>query len=330
MKTLTVYATEAMKEYADATNMRRTLPNVVDGLKPVQRRIMWTMYGLGATSNRTKPIKSARIVGDVIGKYHPHGDEACYKALVGLVNQPCNPAYGEGNWGGIDDKAAAMRYTNAKLSEYGDSFFNSAYIQVTSLVPNYDGTLTEPFILPSRLPNLLLNGGSGVGVGVTTEFPSFTKSSVEKMVAKVIAARIKGTVVPSKVFASTLEFTTPTGGIIPSSEYQSVLKYMETGIAALTWKSILVDEGTQLRCEAFAQVSLIEAFAKIREIPAVSDVYEIETPGDLKKVTFIISFKKRQATAALIQAKDAITKILSVRVHYKANAIQTKLYKGNS
>jgi topoisomerase-4 subunit A len=153
----------------------RALPALGDGLKPVQRRIIYSMSELGlAAGNKHK--KSARTVGDVIGKFHPHGDSACYEAMV-LMAQPFAYRYplvdGQGNWGSQDDPKsfAAMRYTEAKLTKYADVLLGELAHGTVDWQPNFDGTLEEPIILPARLPNLLLNGTSGIAVGMATDIP---------------------------------------------------------------------------------------------------------------------------------------------------------------
>ena len=143
----------------------RALPHIADGLKPVQRRIIYTMGDMGL-NNQAKFAKSARPVGDVMGKYHPHGDSAIYEAMV-LMAQPFSFRYplveGQGNWGAPDDPKsfAAMRYTEAKLSRYAELLLSEARQGTVDYTPNFDGTLSEPALLPARLPFLLLNGSTG-------------------------------------------------------------------------------------------------------------------------------------------------------------------------
>jgi topoisomerase-4 subunit A len=155
--------------------MDRALPHIGDGLKPVQRRIVYAMRELGLKAT-SKHKKSARTVGDVLGKYHPHGDTACYEAMV-LMAQPFSYRYpfidGQGNWGAPDDPKsfAAMRYTEARLSDYADTLLSELEMGTTKWIPNFDGTLKEPSLLPARLPNLLLNGTTGIAVGMATDIP---------------------------------------------------------------------------------------------------------------------------------------------------------------
>ena len=153
----------------------RALPHIGDGLKPVQRRIIYAMSELGLKSV-SKFKKSARTVGDVLGKFHPHGDMACYEALV-LMAQPFSYRYplieGQGNFGSPDDPKsfAAMRYTESRLSAYADVLLAELEEGTVDWVPNFDGTLREPGLLPARLPNVLLNGTTGIAVGMATDIP---------------------------------------------------------------------------------------------------------------------------------------------------------------
>ncbi len=179
--TLADYAERAYLEYAMSVVKGRALPDVCDGQKPVQRRILYAMnaMGLGPTA---KPVKSARVVGDVLGRYHPHGDTAAYDALVRMA-QGFTLRYplidGQGNFGSRDgDGAAAMRYTEARLTRYAGLLLDEIGEGTVSFVPNYDGSANEPAQLPARLPMVLLNGASGIAVGLATEIPSHNLSEV--------------------------------------------------------------------------------------------------------------------------------------------------------
>jgi topoisomerase IV subunit A len=172
---LRAFTEKAYLDYSMYVILDRALPGLGDGLKPVQRRIIYAMSELGlAAANKHK--KSARTVGDVIGKYHPHGDSACYEAMV-LMAQPFAYRYpivdGQGNWGSQDDPKsfAAMRYTESKLTKYADVLLGELGDGTVDWQSNFDGSLEEPVILPSRLPNLLLNGTQGIAVGMATDIP---------------------------------------------------------------------------------------------------------------------------------------------------------------
>ncbi len=169
------FTRKAYLDYSMYVVMDRALPFIGDGLKPVQRRIIYAMSELGLKAT-AKHKKSARTVGDVLGKYHPHGDSACYEAMV-LMAQPFSYRYpfidGQGNWGAPDDPKsfAAMRYTEARLSAYADVLLSELAMGTVDWGPNFDGTLKEPLALPARLPNILLNGTTGIAVGMATDIP---------------------------------------------------------------------------------------------------------------------------------------------------------------
>lgn len=172
---LHTFTENAYLNYSMYVIMDRALPFIGDGLKPVQRRIIYAMSELGL-SNNAKFKKSARTVGDVLGKYHPHGDSACYEAMV-LMAQPFSYRYplvdGQGNWGAPDDPKsfAAMRYTESRLSKYAEVLLRELGQGTVDYVPNFDGTMQEPKMLPARLPNILLNGTTGIAVGMATDIP---------------------------------------------------------------------------------------------------------------------------------------------------------------
>src|ERR1700722_7303423 len=174
---LKTFAERAYLDYSMYVILDRALPHLGDGLKPVQRRIVYAMSELGLAAG-AKHKKSARTVGDVIGKFHPHGDSACYEAMVHMA-QEFSYRYpivdGQGNWGSPDDPKsfAAMRYTEARLTRYAEVLLEELEHGRVGWTPNFDGTLDEPLMLPARLPNLLLNGASGIAVGMATYIPPY-------------------------------------------------------------------------------------------------------------------------------------------------------------
>ena len=176
------YTEKAYLDYSMYVILDRALPQIGDGLKPVQRRIIYAMSELGLSAGQ-KPKKSARTVGDVIGKFHPHGDSACYEAMV-LMAQDFSYRYpivdGQGNWGSTDDPKsfAAMRYTESRLKPYAKSLLQELAHGTVDWVPNFDGTMDEPVVLPARLPNLLLNGTTGIAVGLSTDVPPHNLNEV--------------------------------------------------------------------------------------------------------------------------------------------------------
>src|SRR5882724_2096916 len=179
---LKAFTEKAYLDYSMYVILDRALPNIGDGLKPVQRRIIYAMSEL-SLDYQAKPKKSARTVGDVLGKYHPHGDSACYEAMV-LMAQPFSYRYplieGQGNWGSTDDPKsfAAMRYTESRLSAYAEVLLGELADGTVDWLPNFDGTLQEPSMLPARLPNVLLNGTTGIAVGMATDIPPHNLTEV--------------------------------------------------------------------------------------------------------------------------------------------------------
>ncbi|HTH61704.1 MAG TPA: DNA topoisomerase IV subunit A [Paraburkholderia sp.] len=223
--TLGHYAERAYLDYAVSVVKGRALPDVCDGQKPVQRRILYAMNEMGLGDN-AKPVKSARVVGDVLGKYHPHGDQSAYDALVRLA-QDFSMRYplidGQGNFGSRDgDGAAAMRYTEARLTPIAKLLLDEIDMGTVEFMPNYDGSFEEPRTLPARLPMLLLNGASGIAVGLATEIPSHNLREV----AAAAVAMIRN---PRITHAELMERVPgpdfPGGGQIISSEAEIAAAY---------------------------------------------------------------------------------------------------------
>ena len=230
--TLGNYAERAYLDYAVSVVKGRALPDVSDGQKPVQRRILFAMNEMGLADN-AKPVKSARVVGDVLGKYHPHGDQSAYDALVRLA-QDFSMRYplidGQGNFGSRDgDGAAAMRYTEARLTPISKLLLDEINQGTVDFMPNYDGSFQEPKLLPARLPFLLLNGASGIAVGLATEIPSHN-------LREVAAAAVAMIRQPALQHAELMQLVPgpdfPGGGQIISSEAEIAAAY-ETGRGSL-------------------------------------------------------------------------------------------------
>src|SRR5512136_2364768 len=205
-------------DYAMSVIIGRALPDVRDGLKPVHRRVLYAMYDLGNTYNKAYK-KSARIVGDVIGKYHPHGDSAVYDTIVRLV-QDFSVRYplidGQGNFGSVDgDSAAAMRYTEVRMARLSDELLADIDKETVDFGPNYDDSLQEPLVLPARFPNLLVNGSSGIAVGMATNVPPHNLSEIIDGIIAIIRN-------PKLTFEEMVELIPgpdfPTGGFIYGKE----------------------------------------------------------------------------------------------------------------
>lgn len=225
-ETLRSFGKRNMTTYAVAVNLDRSVPDMYDGLKPVQRRILWTLSQFGAGIQ-----KSGEIVGAVLGKYHPHGDLSIYGAMVTMVHLPTPAIFGQGGWGSMTDGAAAYRYTNCALTRYGQSMFDSEYVnkEVTSFVPNYNDKYQEPVTLPAQLPNVLLNGGEGIGVGITTHLPTFTPESIITVLERLLG----GEKLQSLDFAKTLKYAHKWGGVMtPTKENKQQWMLMFKGSTA--------------------------------------------------------------------------------------------------
>lgn len=198
-QSITEFGRRSLSIYAAEVNLERATPDIMDGLKPVARRIVYGASQVAAT----KLVKSAQIVGEVMGTYHPHGDSSIYGAMVTMVQGTTPLLHGEGNWGTIIDSAGAMRYTNARLSHFGRLGFDPDYAnpEVTMYVPNYDERTIEPVTVPYPLPIILFSGGEGIGYGAACKLPSFTPESV----ADVLVRMLKGEKLKIEDFAKSLK-----------------------------------------------------------------------------------------------------------------------------
>lgn len=240
------FTEKAYLDYSMYVILDRALPHIGDGLKPVQRRIVYAMSELGLSA-LSKHKKSARTVGDVLGKYHPHGDSACYEAMV-LMAQPFSYRYplvdGQGNWGSMDDPKsfAAMRYTESRLAPYAQSLLGELGQGTVEWVPNFDGTMNEPSLLPARLPNVLLNGGSGIAVGMATDIPPHN-------LREVVDACLQLLKKPSTKLDEILEMIQgpdfPTGGEIVSSR-EDLMKMYTTGHGSVRQRGCYAVEDSDL------------------------------------------------------------------------------------
>jgi len=212
------YILPSYLNYSMYVILNRSLPNLMDGLKPVQRRILYAMNELKLDSN-AKFKKSARTVGDTLGKYHPHGDSACYEAMVAMA-QPFTTHHtlidGQGNWGSVDDPKsfAAMRYTESKMSLYTNSLLDEIKEDTIDWVPNFDGSMKEPVVLPAKLPNILINGVTGIAVGMATDVPPF---NLEEVVSA-CSAYLKNQKITDEEIVSNFGVPDfPSGGVVTDS-----------------------------------------------------------------------------------------------------------------
>jgi topoisomerase-4 subunit A len=273
------FTEKAYLEYSMYVILDRALPHVGDGLKPVQRRIVYAMSELGLAA-ASKHKKSARTVGDVIGKFHPHGDSACYEALV-LMAQPFSYRYpivdGQGNFGSPDDPKsfAAMRYTESKLTRYAEVLLAELADGTVDWTPNFDGTLEEPSLLPARLPNVLLNGATGIAVGMATDIPPHN-------LREVAAACVRLLEDPRATLADLLQHVRgpdfPTGGEIVSPR-EELARIYETGNGTFRARARFeAEDGEIVITELPYQVSgakvleQIAAQMRARKLPMVEDL----------------------------------------------------------
>jgi topoisomerase-4 subunit A len=276
---LKVFTERAYLDYSMYVILDRALPHIGDGLKPVQRRIVYAMSELGLAAT-AKYKKSARTVGDVLGKFHPHGDLACYEAMV-LMAQPFSYRYplvdGQGNWGSPDDPKsfAAMRYTEARLSPFAQVLLAELGQGTVAWIPNFDGTLEEPALLPARLPNVLLNGASGIAVGMATDIPPHNLNEVAAACIHLLE-HPQATVAELCQYLQGPDF--PTGGeiITPAEE---IRKIYATGIGSVRVRARFErDNGDIVITELPHQVSgarVIEQIAaqmNAKKLPLVEDL----------------------------------------------------------
>lgn len=276
---LHTFSEKAYLDYSMYVILDRALPQIGDGLKPVQRRIVYAMSELGLSAT-SKPKKSARTVGDVIGKFHPHGDSACYEAMV-LMAQPFSYRYplvhGQGNWGSTDDPKsfAAMRYTESRLTPYAKSLLQELGQGTVDWEANFDGTLQEPSVLPARLPNILLNGGMGIAVGMSTDIPPHNLKEVVSACVRLLDAP-KSTV--SELCEHILAPDYPTDAEIISSA-EDIQAIYETGNGQVRMRAVFEKETDGVVITALPyQVSgskILEQIAQqmnAKKLPMVEDL----------------------------------------------------------
>ncbi|MGL2658515.1 DNA topoisomerase (ATP-hydrolyzing) subunit A [Helicobacter pylori] len=289
---------ESYLTYSMSVIIGRALPDARDGLKPVHRRILYAMHELGLTS-KVAYKKSARIVGDVIGKYHPHGDNAVYDALVRMAqdfSMRLELVDGQGNFGSIDgDNAAAMRYTEARMTKASEEILRDIDKDTIDFVPNYDDTLKEPDILPSRLPNLLVNGANGIAVGMATSIPPHRIDEIIDALAHVLEN-------PNAELDEILEFVKgpdfPTGGIIYGKA--GIIEAYKTGrgrvkvrakvhVEKTKNKEIIVLDEMPFQTNKAKLVEQISDLAREKQIEGIS---EVRDESDREGIRVVIELKR--------------------------------------
>ena len=310
-------------DYSMSVIVSRALPDVRDGLKPVHRRVLYGMYGLGVFSNR-KYLKSARIVGDVLGKYHPHGDKSVYDAMVRMA-QPWSLRYpqvdGQGNFGSMDgDPPAAMRYTEARLKKISDEILSDLDKETVDFQNNFDDSLTEPKVLPTKIPNLLVNGTSGIAVGMATNMaPHNLSEAVDAICAYIDNREITIDELMKHIIAPDF----PTGGIIYG--YEGVRDAFHTGRGRIVLRAKVSFEEIGNRnaiivTEIPYQVNKAEMIARTAELvkdEKIPGIYEIRDESDRNGLRVVYELKN-----------DAIPNVV-LNLLYKYTALQTSFSVNN-
>ena len=287
---------ESYLAYSMSVIVGRALPDVRDGLKPVHRRILYAMQSMGMLHN--KPFKkSARIVGEVLGKYHPHGDTAVYDAMVRMA-QDFSLRYplvqGQGNFGSVDgDSAAAMRYTEARLNKLSEEILQDLDKETVKFVPNFDGSLKEPFVLPSKVPNLLINGSSGIAVGMATNIPPHNMGEICDGTIQLID---NPSITPDELITTVKGPDFPTGGIIQGTT--GIKDAYKTGRGKLRVKAkIEVEEKKRTRLivtEIPYQVNksqLVEEIAKLVRDKKIQGISDLRDESDREGMRIVIELK---------------------------------------
>ncbi|WP_105102010.1 DNA topoisomerase IV subunit A [Microbulbifer pacificus] len=276
---LAAYTEKAYLDYSMYVILDRALPNIGDGLKPVQRRIVYAMSELGLKAS-AKHKKSARTVGDVIGKYHPHGDSAVYEAMV-LMAQPFSYRYplvdGQGNWGSPDDPKsfAAMRYTESRMGKYAEVLLSELGQGTVDWQPNFDGTMEEPAVLPARVPNILLNGTTGIAVGMATDIPPHNLREVVDATVHMLE-NPKATVSELCEFIHGPDMPTEAEIISPRSD---LVKMYETGKGSVKMRALWTKEDGDIvitalphQCSGAKVLEQIAAQMQAKKLPMVTDL----------------------------------------------------------
>ena len=310
-------------DYSMSVIVSRALPDVRDGLKPVHRRVLYGMYGLGVFSNR-KYLKSARIVGDVLGKYHPHGDASVYDAMVRMA-QPWSLRYpqvdGQGNFGSMDgDPPAAMRYTEARLKKISDEILSDLDKETVDFQNNFDDSLTEPKVMPTKIPNLLVNGTSGIAVGMATNMaPHNLSEAVDAICAYIDNKEITIDELMKHIIAPDF----PTGGIIYG--YEGVRDAFHTGRGRIVLRAKVSFEEIGNRnaiivTEIPYQVNKAVMIARTAELvkdEKIPGIYEIRDESDRNGLRVVYELKN-----------DAIPNVV-LNLLYKYTALQTSFSVNN-
>lgn len=293
-------------DYAMSVVVSRAIPDVRDGLKPVHRRILYAMHNLGLLHNRPYR-KSVKVVGDVLSNFHPHGDLAVYHAMVGLV-QDFSKRYplldGQGNWGSVDgDNAAAMRYTEIRMAKICQDILADIGKDTVHFVPNFDESTTEPVILPSKFPNILVNGSSGIAVGMATSIPPHNLGEV---ISGCLAVLKNKNISDEELFKLVPAPDFPTGGIICGRS--GIVKAYQTGRGNLVLRGVVVEEETKkghqlVITELPYQVNKAELIIKIADLvkdKIIDGISNLRDESDQKGMRVVIELKRGEIPGVIL------------------------------
>ena len=306
---------EAYLDYAMSVIVQRALPDARDGLKPVHRRILYAMWSIGLKSS-AKFRKSATVVGEVLGKYHPHGDVAVYDAMVRMAqdfNMRYPMVWGQGNFGSVDgDGAAAMRYTESKLAKIAEELLLDIEKKTVDFVPNYDGVHEEPKVLPAKLPNLILNGTSGIAVGMATNIPPHN-------LGEIVGALLKLIDQPESSIEELMEFIKgpdfPTGGqIFNLDDIRQVYATGKGGIVMRARAEIIEEKGNSkiIVTELPFQVNKSDLLTHIAELvkdKKLEGIKDLRDESDKDGIRIMIELKREAYPRKILNRLFAITSL---------------------
>ncbi len=311
-------------DYAMSTIVARALPDARDGLKPVHRRILYAMHDMGIRHN-TPHRKSARIVGEVLGKYHPHGDTSVYDAMVRMA-QDFSMRYllvdGQGNFGSVDgDSAAAMRYTEARLARIANELLEDIEKETVDFVPNFDDSLTEPELLPARLPNLLLNGTSGIAVGMATNIPPHNLGELCDAIAYLIDRQDE---IDDVTLDDLIQFVKgpdfPTGGVIVGTE--GIRNAYATGRGRIVVRGVATIEELPRNPDR-QRINITELPFQVNKAMLIERIAELVNKGIISDISDLRDASDRRGISVIVELKRNAQPLKVLNQLYKHTALQT-------
>jgi DNA gyrase subunit A len=311
-------------DYAMSVIVSRALPDARDGLKPVHRRILYAMHDMGIRAN-SPHRKSARIVGEVLGKYHPHGDSSVYDAMVRMA-QPFSMRYmlvdGQGNFGSIDgDSAAAMRYTEARLAKIANELLEDIDKETVDFSPNFDDSLNEPELLPARLPNLLLNGSSGIAVGMATNIPPHNLTEIGNAIIYLIDRQDD---LDNVTLEELMQFVTgpdfPTGGIIVGTE--GIRNAFATGRGRIIVRAKALIEEMPGKPDR-QRINIYEIPYQVNKSMLIERIAELVNKGVIPDISDLRDSSDRRGISIVVELKRGTQPLKVLNQLYKHTALQT-------